>query len=141
MKTFLVLPLLVTQHVSREPKWPVSLSKKKMLQILHSEAPDYLSIPGSHLSYLGTLKNEKATLHVVKQTFRSSKETKRLLFVSTNFHFLGMYVGFDDFPKTIKGSSIIFDGTDELGNRIDVTEVEPPASAYVDGRHYEFLKK
>jgi hypothetical protein len=86
------------------------------------------------ISSLGSIKNKSSELnvYVYKREFSTHRLARRLIFISNDYQYHGMY-SIDDDPISLSEDSILFNYDSNLGNVIRLEDSGLPKKIYLDG--------
>lgn len=118
-------------------------SSSKVRMTLKQEGPsEKFGTRSYHLSRLGDVVTKDILFHVVIYTRvwgSSLRMTKRLVLLSEDCHYLGMY-DIPEIPNQIEGNTIKFPLEEAWGNKIVFHGKTPPEDVYLDGHLFKFAK-
>lgn len=109
--------------------------------ILLAEACQDSFIGSYDLNYFGTVHSEITCFHlyVFLREFGNKRLTKRLIILSHDLHYLGMYE-IPELPKMVDGNVVMFPLEEKWGNKIVFKGDHIPQEIYLDGESYTFFR-
>lgn len=95
----------------------------------------------SSVNFFGEIKTENTVffLYIRLKEFGNQRLTKRLIVLSKDNKYIGMY-DIPELPTKIKKNKVIFPLEEKWGNSITFEGDSPPKNIYLDGETYSFFR-
>lgn len=131
----------LSSHATNHDVAHAGLTDEQILSLLEKQAPKGMFPKHTKLTFLGTVRGEHVTYHVVFTSLvwgQAQRETARLVIFSINWKYLGNYGEIYTPPSIIRNGVLYWPYPAELGNKISLAGRNPPKKVVLNGEIYHF---